>query len=202
MAFKINISCKEGKEKSKTFKLESEAERLIGMKLGDSVKGEDIDKKLEGYELLITGASDKAGFPALQAIEGTGLRRVLLRREKEKHVIGLRKGRKRLSKIKGLRLRKTVRGNTISADIVQINLVVKKQGKKSLSEIFPEQAKEKEEGKKAEEKKEEEVKKEGKEEKPEMEKKAEEKKAEQKPKEKPEEEKVKKEEKAGKPAEK
>ena len=44
-----------------------------------------------------------------------------------------------------MRLKKTLRGNTISADVVQINLKVLKQGEKKLIEIFPEQAKSKKE---------------------------------------------------------
>jgi ribosomal protein S6E (S10) len=37
----------------------------------------------------------------------------------------------------GLRLRKTVRGNEISADTVQINLSVKKEGSKKFESLLP-----------------------------------------------------------------
>ena len=142
MAFKINIA---DKEKGLTYHLDSGGEAIIGLKMGDVVKGEDIDSKLSGYEFEIKGMSDKAGFPSLQKVEGTILKRVLL-----KYGTGMK------DKRKGLRKRKTVRGNTISADSVQINLFVKKKGEKSLSEIFPEQCKPEEKAKpKPEEKKEE-----------------------------------------------
>ena len=73
MAFKFNIS-----EKGKAFKLESDAEAIIGMKIGDKLAGEDVSDLLKGYELEITGASDKAGFPSKKDIEGTTLTRKLL----------------------------------------------------------------------------------------------------------------------------
>jgi hypothetical protein len=54
-----------------------------------------------------------------------------------------KEGKKKIgrNKPKGLRLRKTVRGNTISNDIIQINLKITKEGSKKLSDIFPDQVK-------------------------------------------------------------
>jgi small subunit ribosomal protein S6e len=43
---------------------------------------------------------------------------------------------------KGERRRKTVRGNTISADIVQINVKISKKGEKPLEELVPTKPKE------------------------------------------------------------
>ena len=139
MAFKLNIS-----EKNKAWKLETESELLIGKKIGEKVKGEEISSNLAGYELEITGTSDKAGFPGFKEVDGPGLTRKLLGYGK-----GMHKRPKGLSKTpgrkpRGLRLRKTVRGNTISTDIIQINMKVIKQGSKKLKEIFPEQNKPKE----------------------------------------------------------
>ena len=144
--FKLDIANKKGQ----TFHIETDSEIFVGLKVGDSVNGKDIKAELEGYEFVITGASDKAGFPALAEVEGTQLKRVLLRYGK-----GMRERKPR-----GLRKRKTIRGNTISLDIVQINLSVKKSGAKSLNEIFgkPEpvkkekQAKQEEQAKEGEEK--------------------------------------------------
>ena len=127
MAFKINIASKDGK----TFKLDSESDAFIGLKLGDGIAGKDVKSDLDGYEFMIAGASDKAGFPAYSQFEGVTLKRVLL-----KHGFGMKE-----NKPKGMRKRKTVRGNTISADVIQINLTVKKAGSKSLTELFPEQNK-------------------------------------------------------------
>ncbi len=135
MVFKINIA--DRKENGKTFHLDADSDVLIGLKVGDTIEGKDIKSELEGYELTITGASDKAGFPSLANVEGTALKRVLL-----KYGRGMRERKPR-----GMRKRKTVRGNTISPDIVQINLAVKKAGSKPLTEIFPDQCKKKEEAK-------------------------------------------------------
>ena len=134
MAYKINIS-----EKGKTYHLEAEADAIEGKQLGEKIKGIEVKPELEGYDLEITGASDKSGFPSFKEHEGPGLRRVLL--TKGKGMKGWNKRRKITVKVKGLRKKKTIRGNVISKDIMQINLSVKKAGSKSLAEIFPEQAK-------------------------------------------------------------
>lgn len=126
MPFKINIS-----DKGKTYKVETESEALVGKTLGEVISGNEVAPELEGYELEMTGATDIAGFPAFKEVTGEGLKRVLLKYGK-----GMKKTRP-----KGLRLRKTVRGNTISTSIVQINFIVKKEGGKKLQEIFPDQAK-------------------------------------------------------------
>ena len=131
MPFKINI----GKKDGKTFKLEADTESIVGKKLGEKIEGSDLKPELAGYDLEICGMSDKAGFPSLKEVEGQGLKRLLLTKGKAM----------RTSRPKGLRLKKTIRGNTISKDIVQINLKVLKEGSKKLEEIFPEQNKPKEE---------------------------------------------------------
>lgn len=145
MAFKINIGTKEGK----TFHLESESEELIGKELHDKIEGKDISPDLEGYGFEIAGASDKEGFTAMEDVEGTGLKKVLLTYGKRMKKKPRKEGKKRLPKNrpKGLKLRKTVRGKVISPEISQINLKILKQGNKKLSEIFPEQNKKAEETK-------------------------------------------------------
>lgn len=125
MTFKLDI----GDPKSKrTFHIETNSEAFLGKKLGETISGSVIKEfsDLKDYEFIITGATDKAGFPALSQVEGSGRKRVLLTRGK-----GMR-----TKKPKGLRLRKLVRGNVIADDIVQINLKVSKQGSKPLEEIF------------------------------------------------------------------
>ena len=134
MVFKINISEKSGK----TYKLETELEELVGKELHDKIEGKILMPELEGYELEITGASDKAGFTAMDNVEGTALKRVLLKYGKAMHKRPRKEGKKKVSnpKPKGLRMRKTVRGKVISPDIIQINLKVLKTGAKKLEEIF------------------------------------------------------------------
>ena len=134
--FKINLSTKDGK----TYKLEAESPSLKEKQLGDKIKGEDISSDFAGYELEITGATDKAGFMASKDVPGIGLKKVLLGYGKGMHKRpkGVKKKNK---KPIGLRLRKTVRGNTISDATLQINIKVIKEGGKKLSEIFPDQNK-------------------------------------------------------------
>ncbi len=136
MPFKINIGTKEGK----TYKLEIEAEELIGKSLGDKISGEDVYPELKGYEFEITGTSDKSGFTSMKDVEGIGLKKVLLEYGKAMHKRPKKEGKRKRSNPtpNGLRLRKTVRGKVISPAIVQINLKVIKEGSKKLSEIFPE----------------------------------------------------------------
>ena len=134
--FKINLSTKDGK----TYKLEAEAPSLKEKQLGDKIKGEDISPNFTGYELEITGASDKAGFTSMKDVAGMGLKKVLLGYGKAMHKRP--KGDKKINKKpRGLRLRKTVRGNIISDAIIQINIKILKEGGKKLSEIFPDQNK-------------------------------------------------------------
>ena len=137
MPYKINIGTKEGK----TFKLEADAPALEGKELGQTVKGEDVSPDLAGYEFEIKGASDKAGFTAMENVQGATLKKVLLSYEKGMKQRPKYEGKKVRSNPPGLRLRKTVRGKAISPAIVQINLKLVKEGGKKLSEIFPDQNK-------------------------------------------------------------
>jgi len=120
MAFKINIS-----NKGKSHKLETESEAIVGKKIGEIIQGKDIAPELQGYELEITGTSDIAGIPGFKGLEGNAYHRRLLT---------LGPGMK--NRQKGLRLRKTNRGEEISLKTSQINLIVKKQGEKKFDELI------------------------------------------------------------------
>ncbi len=98
-----------------------DANRLIGLKIGDVVKGELIG--LSGYEFEITGGSDYCGFPMRRDVAGTKRKRILIVKG-----VGLRKTKK------GMKKRKTVAGNTIHAKTAQINLKIIKEGKEKLFE--------------------------------------------------------------------
>ncbi|MFA7708096.1 MAG: S6e family ribosomal protein [Candidatus Pacearchaeota archaeon] len=119
MPFKVNLS-----HKGKTFQLETESENLVGKKIGETITGEDITPELNGYELEITGTSDIAGLPGFKGLEGTAYHRRLLTRGPGMH-----------SPIKGIRLRKTNRGEEISLKTSQINTKVLKQGNKKFEEF-------------------------------------------------------------------
>ena len=137
--FKLVISDpKTGKSTQQDVK-DANADRLVGLKIGDKIKGETLD--LTGYEFEITGGSDNTGFPMrkdisgpirkrILAVKGTGLKPIKKKRRKNKV----------FQKYPGTRIRKTVCGNTIHADISQINLKILKAGSKSLfEEAKPEQ---------------------------------------------------------------
>lgn len=130
MAFKINIA-----HNGKTFKVETENEGLVGYSINDKIDGKEFSPDLEGYELLITGTSDKAGFMGSPEINGPNIHKVLLGYER-----GMKKKPKGEGKVnrkpKGLRLRKTVRGKEISPFTVQINTKVLTEGKKKFETLF------------------------------------------------------------------
>jgi len=139
MAFKINVAFK-----GKTHKVETEDESLIGYSIGDKINGETISPELKGYEIEITGTSDKAGFAGFSNIDGPNLRKVLLGYGPGMHKKP--KGEKKKNRRpKGLRLRKTVRGKEISEATVQINTKVLKEGDKKFETFFQKEEKTEEE---------------------------------------------------------
>ncbi|MHA2365946.1 MAG: 30S ribosomal protein S6e [Candidatus Hodarchaeales archaeon] len=112
-----------------TFKINIEDDvkirTLIGKKLKEELEGDPLG--FEGYTFLITGGSDTDGFPMNPSVQG-GFRKKIL----SAGGIGFK------PKNKGLRKRRTVRGNTISEDTYQINLKVLKQGSKKIEELLVE----------------------------------------------------------------
>ncbi len=96
---------------------------IIGKKIGDRFDGSVIG--LDGYVLEIRGGTDKDGFPMTNWIDGPGRKRLLLSRGPGIHL-----------KKKGLRKRKMVRGNTVSEEIAQINVVVREYGQKTVAEML------------------------------------------------------------------
>lgn len=105
---------------------------LIGKKMGDTLEGSLVG--LEGYGLKITGLSDKTGAPSRKEIEFSRKAFVLLSGGP-----GIRDSKK------GRRVRRLIRGNTISVDTEQINTVIEKYGAKPAEELFPKKAPKEEE---------------------------------------------------------
>ncbi|MFN3910052.1 MAG: 30S ribosomal protein S6e [Candidatus Anstonellaceae archaeon] len=111
--------------KSYGMELKKEAENyFLGKKIGNTIDGNLIG--LPGYELKITGGSDYSGFPMRADVDGPQKKKILLS-----------SGPGYKPKEKGIRKRKTVVGNTISSDIVQINCKIENYGPKSLDELIP-----------------------------------------------------------------
>jgi|Deesub1362A_J573_1020465.scaffolds.fasta_scaffold00223_34 small subunit ribosomal protein S6e len=101
----------------------AKADTLIGKRIGDEFSGDVVG--LSGYILKITGGTDKDGFPMRPDLPGPQRRRILV-----SGGIGYK------PKKKGVRKRKTFRGNEISADIVQINVVVSKSGATPIDKLL------------------------------------------------------------------
>ena len=99
------------------------ANSLIGKKIGDEVDG--IFVSLPGYKLEITGGTDKDGFPMRRDLPGMRRRRLLLTKSQ-----GFK------PKKKGLRKKKSVHGNTISQNIVQINMKITKYSSRPIEELL------------------------------------------------------------------
>jgi small subunit ribosomal protein S6e len=99
------------------------ANSLIGKKIGDEVDG--IFISLPGYKLQITGGTDKDGFAMRADLPGMARRKLLLSKG-----IGFK------AMEKGMRKKKSIRGNTVNQDIVQINMKVVKYSSKPIDKII------------------------------------------------------------------
>ena len=120
MAFKVVVS---DKDESYQIEVNTNDRQIIGLTIGEELNGDLVG--LDGYTLKITGGSDKNGFPMKKDIDGP-------RRIKSLLTGGI--GYK--PKADGVKRRKTLRGNTISDEIVQINTIVAKAGNKSIKDIL------------------------------------------------------------------
>lgn len=109
---------------------EARASPLIGKRIGEVMDGAPVD--LAGHKVQLTGGSDKDGFPMRPSVHGGVRRRIVL-----SGGVGLNPTNE------GMRRRKTIRGNVVTDEIVQVNMKIVEK---------PKQARE---GKKQKEKKEE-----------------------------------------------
>lgn len=101
----------------------TEIGKLIGKSIGDTVSGDVVG--LPGYTIKLTGGTDKDGFPMRGDLPGPTRRKILVAGG-----VGYK------PKAKGVRKRKTMRGNEISSDISQVNAVIVEYGPKSVDELF------------------------------------------------------------------
>jgi len=99
------------------------ANSLIGKKIGDEFDG--IFVGLPGYKIVVKGGSDRDGFPMRRDLPGPRRRTVLVSKS-----TGFNPG------VKGIRRRRNFRGNTISPEIIQINLRISAHGSKPLEDAF------------------------------------------------------------------
>ena len=116
--FKVIVSDPEA-GKSRVVELEgTRAVPLVGRRLGEVVDGTVVG--ISGQKLQITGGSDKDGFPMRPNIHG-GVRVNVILSES----VGFHPHRE------GERRRKTIRGNVITEEIVQVNMKVVEKPKKA-----------------------------------------------------------------------
>ena len=119
MAFKVVVS-----QKEVTHQIEVEdGKALNGLVIGDEFDGGIVG--LDGYTLKVTGGADKNGFTMKKDVQGTRRIKSLLSGGIGYH-----------PKSDGVKRRKTVRGNTIADDIVQVNTVVVSAGSKAIADIL------------------------------------------------------------------
>lgn len=132
--FKVVIGMKDGKCVQKELKGD-EAETLHNKKIGDKISGDSLG--FHGYEFLITGGSDKCGFPMRKGIQQA--RQKIFLKGKTVGYSGLNRNKQAQP---GLIIRKTVCGDRISKIIHQVNLKVLKEGSQPLVEAKAEEKKE------------------------------------------------------------
>ena len=113
--FKVVVS---DPKTGKAIQVETKDESLIGKKIGDIIDGSIIN--LEGYKLKITGGSGFEGAPMVNFVEGMNKKYVWWNENKK------------------VRIKKLVRGNTISPEIVQVNTVIQEYGSKDFNQIYEE----------------------------------------------------------------
>jgi len=104
--FKLTVSDIKGKSVTKELK-DNDANPLLGLEIG-----KETDASIVGLngKLKITGGSDKSGVPMRSDVHGAARKRVLLSKG-----VGLQDAEI------GQRVRKLMRGNTISEEIYQVN---------------------------------------------------------------------------------
>jgi len=118
------------KKTGKAYNKKTEEDVFLNRRIGEEVDLGVVG--LVGFKAKITGGSDKQGFPMKPTVEGQGRRKLLVRKG-----VGVN------LEEKGMIVRKSMRGNSVSKEIVQLNLSVTKEGSRPLGEfIKPEEGKE------------------------------------------------------------
>lgn len=121
--FKVILS---DPQSGKSYKIDatgSAAGAFMGKAIGEVIEGAPLG--LGGYKVQITGGSDRTGTPARKDLPGPVRRRILLSRG-----VGFRPVQR------GQRMRKSLRGNEITSEFVQVNAKVVDYGSKTLEEVF------------------------------------------------------------------
>jgi len=113
--FKVVVS---DPKTGKSIQVQTKDESLVGKKIGEIIDGSIIN--LDGYKLRITGGSGFEGATIVNYVEGMNKKYVWYDENKK------------------VRVKKLVRGNTISPEIVQINTKIEEYGNKDFNQIYEE----------------------------------------------------------------
>ena len=124
--FKVIVSDPEAGTSKVVEVEEARASPFIGRKIGEVIDGSVVD--LPAHKVQIKGGSDKDGVPMRGNVHG-GVRRNVV----------LSGGAGFAPKRKGERKRKTVRGSTITDEIVQINMKIVEKPAGKAAEPKPKQ---------------------------------------------------------------
>jgi small subunit ribosomal protein S6e len=105
--FKVVVSDPKTRKSEVLEVKDAQAQLLVGRRIGEVVDGSSV-----GFpgKFMITGGSDRAGFPMRADVLGGGKNYVLMTTG-----VGFR------SKVEGAKKRRLVRGNTITEEIYQLN---------------------------------------------------------------------------------
>jgi len=125
------------------FEIEDEARKnyLYGKKIGEELDGTPLG--FPGYKFKIRGGSDIAGFPHIKGIPGPGLKEILKsgppgyrprKYKKEKKTGGYK-----IINLKGVKVKKTVRGEELSEKTRQVNLIILERSGKPIEEMTDEE---------------------------------------------------------------
>ena len=102
-----------------------DANRFIGRSIGETVDGESVG--LSGYEVEITGGSDRSGRPMHGEVSGPGTTKIL-----STGGVGFE------PTVDGERKRITVRGAEVSEETRQINAKIATRGEESVEQLLGE----------------------------------------------------------------
>ena len=116
--FKVIVSDPEAGTSKAVELEEARAAPLIGRRIGETIDGSMLD--LPEHKAQITGGSDKDGFPMRPSMHGGVRRKVVLSAG-----VGFN------PQNEGMRRRKTIRGNVITDEIVQINVKITEKPKQT-----------------------------------------------------------------------
>ncbi len=100
---------------------------FLNRRIGEEVSLDALG--LAGFRAKITGGSDKQGFPMKPSMHGTARKKALLK-----------KGTGFRATVKGQMKRKNVRGNVVSPETQQLNLVITQAGDiQAFEQLVPKQ---------------------------------------------------------------